>query len=270
MNAIDTHAHVFSTQDQCIETARYIPHYDASVQSFISHLDSNHLTHGILVQPSFLGTDNHAMLNAIQQYPDRLKGIAVVDHTTPSHELFKLKEQGIVGVRLNLFGLALPSLNTTEWQIFLRTLETLNWQIELHAPPKYLVQLLPQLSEYNINVVIDHFGRVDPIKGIDDPDYQQFLNLLDVKQHWIKVSGFYRLGTDSENINIARQAYNLLKEKGLLHKLIWGSDWPHTQYETTITYAESFNILKKIVVDEKEQFLILNQNPNKLFDFSRT
>ena len=39
MNCIDTHAHVFSVQDHSIETARYTPNYDASVQGFISHLD---------------------------------------------------------------------------------------------------------------------------------------------------------------------------------------------------------------------------------------
>lgn len=106
------------------------------------------------------------MLNAIQQYPDRLKGIAVVQHTTTFNELVNLKAQGIVGVRLNLFGLNPPALNTPDWQKFLRNVESLNWQVELHAPPKYLVQLLPQLGDYSFDVVIDHFGRVDPVKGL--------------------------------------------------------------------------------------------------------
>jgi predicted TIM-barrel fold metal-dependent hydrolase len=270
MNCIDTHAHVFSTQDHSIETARYAPTYDATVQSFISHLDRHHFTHGILVQPSFLGTNNQAMLSAIQQYPERLRGIAVVQPSTTFEELCELKTQGIVGIRLNLFGLTPPDLNTFEWQNFLRHLEKLNWQIELHAPPKYLVQILPQLSEYNFNVVIDHFGRVDPMQGIADPNYQKFLSLLNVKQHWIKVSGFYRLGTAPHHINTAQQAYNIFKEKGFLHKLVWGSDWPHTQHETSMTYEKAINAFKQIVVDKKEQSLILNQNATELFGLSRT
>ncbi len=83
----------FSTQDHSIETARYAPDYEATVQSFISHLDEHNFTHGVLVQPSFLGTNNQAMLNAIQQYPERLKGIAVVQHTTTFNELVNLKAQ---------------------------------------------------------------------------------------------------------------------------------------------------------------------------------
>ncbi|MFH4191743.1 amidohydrolase family protein, partial [Acinetobacter baumannii] len=202
--------------------------------------------------------------------PERLKGIAVVQHTTTFNELVNLKAQGIVGVRLNLFGLNLPALNTPDWQKFLRNVESLNWQVELHAPPKYLVQLLPQLNEYSLDVVIDHFGRVDHVKGIEDPDYQKFLSLLNVKQHWIKVSGFYRLGATPNNINIAKQAYNIFKEKGFLHKLIWGSDWPHTQHESLITYEDAIKAFKQIVFDKHEQCLILNQNPTELFGFSRT
>lgn len=270
MNCIDTHAHVFSVQDHSIETARYTPNYDATVQSFISHLDQHKFTHGVLVQPSFLGTNNQTMLNAIQQYPERLKGIAVVQHTTAFDELVQLKEQGIVGVRLNLFGLNPPTLNTAEWQMFLRNVESLNWQVEVHAPPKYLVLLLPQLSEYNLNVVIDHFGRVERVKGINDPDYQKFLSLLNVKQHWIKVSGFYRLGTAPNNINTAQQAYHIFKDKGFLHKLVWGSDWPHTQHESYMTYEDAIHAFKQIVFDKHEQCLILNQNPTELFGFSRT
>ncbi|MFH4381119.1 amidohydrolase family protein, partial [Acinetobacter baumannii] len=148
--------------------------------------------------------------------------------------------------------------------------ESLNWQVEIHAPPKYLVQLLPQLDEYSFDVVIDHFGRVDPVKGIEDPDYQKFLSLLNIKQHWIKVSGFYRLGATPNNINIAQQAYNIFKEKGFLQKLIWGSDWPHTQHESLITYEDAIKAFKQIVFDKHEQCLILNQNPTELFGFSRT
>ncbi|MFI8139770.1 amidohydrolase family protein, partial [Acinetobacter baumannii] len=86
----------------------------------------------------------------------------------------------------------------------------------------------------------------------------------------IKVSGFYRLGAAPNNINTARQAYNILKEKGFLHKLIWGSDWPHTQHESLITYEEAIKAFKQIVFDKHEQCLILNQNPTELFGFSRT
>lgn len=73
---------------------------------------------------------------------------------------------------------------------------------------------MPQLDEYSFDVVIDHFGRVDPVKGIEDPDYQKFC-LLNVNSTGLKVSGFYRLGATPNNINIAQQAYNILKKRFL-------------------------------------------------------
>jgi len=103
MNTVDTHAHVFSASDQCIETARYTPKYDASVEQYIAHLDEHHFKCGVLIQPSFFGTNNQVMLEAIEKFPDRLKGIAVVDPSTPYEELFSLKQKGITGIRLNLF-----------------------------------------------------------------------------------------------------------------------------------------------------------------------
>ena len=267
MNAIDTHAHVFSQHDQCSENARYTPNYDATAEQFIAHLDQHHFRYGVLIQPSFLGTNNQAMLAAIQQYPDRLKGIAVVEHTATLEELVQLKAHGIVGIRLNLFGQPLPDLDNPQWQNFLGYLEVLEWQIELHAPPAYLVAVLPQLNHYNLNIVIDHFGRVDPVKGIDDADYQSFLTLLDAKKHWVKVSGFYRLTQDPATPNIAQQAFKLLKEKGMLKKMVWGSDWPHTQHEAKISYENSVDAFKQIVPDSAEQKMILMDNALQLFKF---
>ncbi|MFV5516278.1 amidohydrolase family protein [Acinetobacter gerneri] len=267
MFAIDTHAHVFSKNDPCIATARYQPDYDASVSQYLAHLDQHHLSHGVLVQPSFFGFDNHVMLDAIAQHPKRLKGIAVVPYTITINELITLNNQGVVGARINLFGKELPDLTSIEWKSFLNHLSFINWQIELHAPPSYLVQILPYLAEYKLNVVIDHFGRIDPEKGILDPDYQSFLQMLDINQHWIKVSGFYRLGKFPENVARATQAFELLKAKGFLPKMVWGSDWPHTQHESSVNYSQAFETFKQIVTDPEDRKLILGENAKNLFYF---
>ena len=267
MIRIDSHAHVFFQHDQSIAGARYTPQYDATADCFIAHLDQYAFTHGVLVQPSFLGTDNQVMLEAIQQYPQRLKGIAVVDTAIRLSELEALKQQGIVGIRLNLFGLALPALQSKSWQDFLGHLASVGFQVELHAPPHYLIAVLPVLNQYPLEVVIDHFGRVDPAKGVQDPAYQTLLNLLDPAQHWIKVSGFYRLSQTGQGIDVAQQAFQLLKQKQLLPKMVWGSDWPHTQHETVMSYAEAVSALEQIIPDAQEQALILGENAQKLFKF---
>ncbi|VCY86523.1 hypothetical protein BANRA_05262 [Escherichia coli] len=57
----DTHAHVFVRGLPLAEHCRYVPDYDATPESYLTHLDRFGIDVGILVQPSFLGTDNHYM-----------------------------------------------------------------------------------------------------------------------------------------------------------------------------------------------------------------
>ncbi|QRG26799.1 amidohydrolase family protein [Halomonas binhaiensis] len=76
---VDTHAHVFRADLPLAPGRRYSPDYDASVDSFLGHLNLHGVSHGVLVQPSFLGTDNSFMVAALRQHPSRLRGIAVVD-----------------------------------------------------------------------------------------------------------------------------------------------------------------------------------------------
>lgn len=264
MKFVDTHAHVFMKEMTFVANARYTPGYDAPVTRYIENLDNNGFHYGLLIQPSFLGFDNAFMIEAIAQYPQRLKGVAVVPMDISLDELKQMTKQGIIGARLNLFGAQLPDLTTKLAKIFLNNLQTVNWHLELHCPPSYLVKLLPQLQAFNIQVVIDHFGRIDPIKGVDDPDYQASLTMLNPKQHWIKVSAYYRLGKYPQSIEMARQSYRILKDKGMLNRLIWGSDWPNTQHEHEESYEGNVSAFKKIVTNENEQILIYNENPINL------
>ncbi len=64
---IDAHAHVFSKDLSLTSGRRYSPDYDATVQAYLAHLHEHGLSHGVLVQPSFLGTDNRFLFDALAQ-----------------------------------------------------------------------------------------------------------------------------------------------------------------------------------------------------------
>jgi predicted TIM-barrel fold metal-dependent hydrolase len=63
--AADCHAHVFSQRGPFIRDPRYRPDYEATLDAWRSPWAAAGVTHGVLVQPSFFGTDNGAMLAAI-------------------------------------------------------------------------------------------------------------------------------------------------------------------------------------------------------------
>ncbi|MEN6671066.1 amidohydrolase family protein [Psychrobacter sp. B38] len=266
MDYMDAHAHVFSHHESFPATARYRPDYTASVESYIDQLDQHGFDKAVLVQPSFLGTDNSYLLKALSKYPERLRGIAVLANTVDMPALQALDKQGIVGIRINLFGVPCPDLTDPQWKSFLTNLADIHWQVEIQAPPVYLIQLLPVLKQYPIDIVIDHFGRFNPIKGVQDQEYRALLDMLDPHQHWVKASAYYRLG-NKIGIQNATDAIKLLIQHNMSNRLIWGSDWPHTQNESHINFTKALTTFKTIINNEELAMQILTSNNTHLFKF---
>ena len=76
-------------------------------------LDAHGLSHGVLVQPSFLGTDNRYLLEALRGCPQRLRGVVMLEPTVSDAELQAMDALGVCGMRLNLVGLPVPPLHAT-------------------------------------------------------------------------------------------------------------------------------------------------------------
>ena len=64
-NWIDTHFHVFNA-GLAVEGARYVPQYSAQLSDWMKQAQNVGVTRGVWVQPSFLGTDNSLMINALE------------------------------------------------------------------------------------------------------------------------------------------------------------------------------------------------------------
>jgi predicted TIM-barrel fold metal-dependent hydrolase len=84
----------------------------------------------------------------------------------------------------------------------------------------------------------------------------------------VKISGVYRLGgTDSENLAFAQAAIPLLIEHFGTERLMWGSDWPHTQFEDQVSYASQFELLAQLVPWPRQRQAILRDGAVALFGF---
>ena len=125
VTAVDSHAHVFKRGLSLADVRRYAPDYDATPEDYIRVLDANGISHAVLVQPSFLGTDNSYLVDALQRYA-RFRGIAVVPPTISPDDLRSLDEAGVVGIRLNLIGAPDPQLEVDPWPSFLRRMADLD------------------------------------------------------------------------------------------------------------------------------------------------
>lgn len=261
---IDTHAHVFHRGLKLAPGRRYAPDYDAPLSLYLEQLDHNGMTNGVLVQPSFLGTDNSYLVECLKRTSGRLRGIAVVDPTVSTDELRELDDAGVVGIRLNLVGQPLPDLAASEWKGLLANVKAMGWQVEIQRNASDLAALAPQLLDHGVTVVLDHYALPDPKLGVADPGFQSVLKLGATKNVWVKISAPYRNGAAGESF--AKEAYPLLRNAYGLDRLLWGSDWPHTQFEATQSYAKNREFLDTLIVDKSERAQVL-ASPRQLFRF---
>src|SRR5260370_11245989 len=250
---------------QLADSRRYAPGYDAPLDLYLQQLDENGISNGVLVQLSFLGTDNSYRVQCVLAARGRLRGIAVVDPNVTSDDLNRLNDSGIVGLRLNLVGKPLPDLASPAWGGLLEHAEKLQWQIEVQRAAIDLAALAPALLAFGVNVVLDHYALPNAGTGAADPGFVALTKLGQSRRLWVKVSAPYRIADDRNRI--AREAFVLLRGSPGAPRLLRGSGRPHTQFESTQTYARALAAFAEIVGDPDDRTAIL-QNPRGLFRFS--
>lgn len=265
---IDCHAHVFRRDLPMPDRRRAPSGYDATPEDYLRKLDENKMSHGVLIQPSFLGTDNSYLVSALRKYPQRLRGVAVVDPTISVAGLDVLQAAGVVGIRLNLVGLPTPDFSSAAWRNLLAEIKARHWQVEVHRAAQELPPVIDPLIQSGLNVVVDHFGRPDGKTGVDDPGFRYLLRLGSTRKVWVKLSAAYRNGSGGSGEATALKAMPMLKSSFGLDRLIWGSDWPHTLFESKADYASQRSLLDIWLPDAVERAIVLRDTPSKLFGFT--
>ena len=266
VTGVDSHAHIFRQDLPMVANRRYSPSYDALATEYLAHILESGLSHGVLVQPSFLGTDNHFLEQALIAEPERLRGVVVLDPETSREELDRLNALGVVGVRLNLIGKEPQDYTQAVWQTFFAHLAELEWHVEIQSEFAEFSAFLPQILASGVRVVIDHFGRPNGVIDAENPKHAQLLALASHEQVWFKLSGAYRA---KANLTQAQALYEQLKRAaGGISRFVWGSDWPNTQFEDQTSYAAQFSFFNSMVRDTAERQQILADNAVRLFHFN--
>lgn len=240
----DGHAHVFLSSLPMVTQRRYTPTYDATPETYFSLLRHHGLDGALLVQPSFLGSDNSYLLRVLAHgFGDQslvLRAVVVINPGDPI-DVTRFKEWdtlGVVGVRLNVFRNE-RYFRYADWQNVLGAVEKRGWHIELHCAGEFLPTILPQLTAKHAKVVIDHLGLVgDGRKG------EGLRSILSQSrdQIWIKVSALYRndpKAVQGDDLKRSEPLRRLYKEYFGRDRLVWGSDWPFTQYEQRVTFEDT-------------------------------
>ena len=255
-NWVDTHFHVFNA-GVASDGARYVPQYSALLSDWTSQAQSVGVTRGVWVQPSFLGTDNRLLVDALKSHPDMLRGIAVVGPDTSHEELKTMHEAGVRGIRLNLAGISHEIPEWTQASTLWEAMHSIGWHLEVHTDQGRLPHVLSQLPS-DLPLVVDHMAK--PLLACaNDPTLLALRTRAEVSPVFVKLSGAYRLG----KVDSGRLAALLLNELGP-RALLWGSDWPCTNHEQFADFAKLLVQAHEWIVPEYfEQ--IMARNPLQLY-----
>jgi predicted TIM-barrel fold metal-dependent hydrolase len=145
----------------------------------------------------------------------------------------------------------------------------LDWQVEIHRQGRDLPFLIEPLLAAGANIVIDNVGCPDRDDGIAGIASHYLLEKAKSRWIWVKLAGAYRNWPDWNDQTQATRAVAALLEAFGPERLIWGSDWPHTQNESKIRFAATLKNLETWVPDAGDRRIILQDAPIKLFRFNR-
>ena len=188
--AVDAHCHVFGPADifPYAPERKYTP-CDAPKDKLFELRDYLGFSRNVVVQASCHGRNNDALVDALKASSGLARGVAVVGPSVTEEEL---KEMDAAGVRAVRFNFVKRLVDATPKEVFLKIadrISKLGWHIVVYFEAPDLEELIPFLQQLPTTVVVDHMGRPDVTNGVDHPDFQRFVNLLEEnKNFWTKVS----------------------------------------------------------------------------------
>ena len=277
--ACDAHVHIIGPRDKypMVPNRAYTP-----PTATVAQLRALHRRLGIqrivLVQPSFYGTDNSCMLDALKELGDSARGVAVIAANTPEAELRDMDAKGVRGIRINLesAGNRDPKAGQALLAAMAKKVAPLNWHIQIYAALPVLSQMTGALADSPVPVVLDHFGGLVLDGGPGQRGWQGIVDIARAGKAYVKLSAPYRVSKTKDYADLNTWAQTIIYARR--DHMLWASDWPHTQTipgksleEVTpfnkIDAAASLRQFNSWYPDETTRRMMLVDNPAKLYRF---
>lgn len=258
---VDCHAHIFSADMPHATGAWIRPQYAFTAQDLLAELDRHGIHFAVISALSISGNYNDYMISQLRQH-HRLRGTAILPPGTDRYLLERMRDDGIVGIRLQLArSEKLPDFRSDEYRMLFRRARDLGWHVHLAIEGHHLPPVLEALMESGVNIVIDHFGHPDPAAPLECPGFRAMLDAVDKGHTWVKLSGGFRLpGTaawredpDGDLESLAQQVAEELTRRVSTDRLLWGSDAPFVGYEKRTSYNTVLASYRRWVPDEHKR-----------------
>jgi predicted TIM-barrel fold metal-dependent hydrolase len=277
----DCHVHVIGdAATYPMAPERHYTPGPASSADLRAHLARNGLERAVVVQPSIYGTDNRCLLDSLRELGGAGRGIAVVDQGISDEALSTLSAQGVCGLRINLESASVrdPASIGPALTYWAERVEPLGWHLQVYAALDAIAAAAPFIRSMQVPLVLDHFAMVPASISDNDARLNAVLSLLRSGQAYIKLSAPYRLAATPEAGDALAAHLAAIYVKTNPERLLWGSDWPHTNREPG-KGAHQVSAYRQLapgamrrgveswLPDTSERGQVLVENPARLYGF---
>ena len=269
--ACDTHVHVFGPNDvfPYPPDRSFTPPADAPKERLFAMHAALGIERCVIVQSGCHGFDNRVVADAIKAKNGEYIGVALLPPSVDDAELKGLDAQGFCGVRFNFMAHLGKAAPLEEIIALTPRLAAIGWHLQVHFDPSLIDELAPAFKRSAVPVVIDHMGRVDAAKGIDQPAFKSLLKLMEDPKFRVKVSGSERSSKMAPPYPDAVPfAKKLVAEFG--DRCFWGTDWPHPNIKGPVPNDGVLTDLLAEIAPTPEQLqALLVDNPQNFYRFPR-
>ena len=270
--AWDTHAHIFGPSDKFpYAPGRCYSPPDAPVETYLRLLDTLGCDYGLIVQGNAHGYDNRVLLDALERFPGRLRGVAITDTRIAPATLRDWHKLGMRGLRFQLFESKpgyVRGVGLDVFEVFRKTMADLGWVAQFFCDGRILKDFAPALRDIagDMPVIVDHYGMVDAARGPGDENFQALLKLVGDGAAHGKLSAAYRVSKQYPDYGDACALHAALLAANP-ERLMWGTDWPHPSIDAGVMPDDGLlmDLFCAWTPDADMRRLILAETPARLF-----
>lgn len=266
--AVDAHCHVFgpAAQFPYAPERKYTP-CDASKDQLFALRDFLGFERNVIVQATCHGTDNRALVDALQHSGGRARGVATVSRDVTDAELRAMHEAGVRGTRFNFVRRLVDFTPREVLAEIAHRIAPLGWHVVIYFEAQDLPELWDFFTTLPTTVVVDHMGRPDVSKPVDGPEFALFMRMLAEHPNiWSKVSCPERLSKSGPSryddvVPFARRIVETFPDR-----VLWGTDWPHPNMKSHMPDDGLLvDYVQRIATTPELQRKLLVDNPMRLY-----
>lgn len=266
--AVDAHCHVFgpAAQFPYAPERKYTP-CDASKDQLFALRNFLGFERNVIVQATCHGTDNRALVDALQHSGGRARGVATVSRDVTDAELRAMHEAGVRGTRFNFVRRLVDFTPREVLAEIAHRIAPLGWHVVIYFEAQDLPELWDFFTALPTTVVVDHMGRPDVSKPVDGPEFALFMRILAEHPNiWSKVSCPERLSKSGpprydDVVPFARRIVETFPDR-----VLWGTDWPHPNMKSHMPDDGLLvDYVQRIATTPELQRKLLVDNPMRLY-----